>query len=171
MERRRFLKAILAGLAAAPVAANARVTSYREIEDVRVKKWTHDGVKFAEWTLPAHVGPYFEEVKDAKEVKDADPVGTWSVYAPRRYIVPVFNTKVVKSSMDKLVSKVLETFHADQERIGGNGTKDYPRVKGYKKLKATHFLVIKVNGKPDMLGLGAFTRELVPVGDFYGNLR
>jgi hypothetical protein len=168
LERRGFLKIVLAGLAAAPVAA-AGTTSFKETDDVRLKKWEHDGIKFAEWTLPAHVPPYFE-AKDktmSEALFSGNVLGPTRLRVPKRYIVPVFNQETdTKESMEGLVKRVIQAYTDNQERL-------HTVVKDGKKLRMSepkHFVLVRVKGRPSLLGMGAFPCELSPVGDFYRGL-
>jgi hypothetical protein len=168
MKRRGFLKIVLAGLAAAPVAAAAE-TSFIETDDVRLKKWEHDGIKFAEWTLPAHVPPYFE-AKDktmSEALFSGNVLGPTRLRVPKRYIVPVFNQETdTKESMEGLVKRVIQAFKDNQ---GGR----MPVVRDGKRVRMSdpkHFVLVRVKGRPSLLGMGAFPCELSPVSDFYAGL-
>ena len=164
MERRGFLKIVLAGLAAAPVAAAAKTTSFKETDDVRVKKWEHDGIKFAEWTLPTHVPPHFEDSK--KELMATVGGVNQHLRVAKRYVIPVFHLKEnTPKRLGALAKQVLQHNKATGPSM--------PVVKDGKYLGTEdpkHFVVVRVKGRPNLVGLGAFHMELSPVSDFYHGL-
>jgi hypothetical protein len=171
MERRGFLKTVLAGLAAAPVVASANTTSYREVDDVRVKKWKHGEIEFAEWTLPASVPPHFKE-KDDKALSEAlfsgEVLGPTRLRVPKRIVIPVFDMKTdTQESMKQLVKRVIQAFSDNESRLFNVKDENGNRRE---RLDPKHFVVVRVQGRPRLVGLAALHYEVVPVDDFYEGL-
>ena len=196
--RRGFLKTLLAGIAAAPLVGSSLGSETptpvfggaTKSSGVDVKKWEHGGVNFAEWTFPVTVPPMFENedpnntlatqgfkgngmVKRASDAKSrwADPSDTHDLgprYAsPRRIIIPLFNQNTIGASFDTLVEKTIESYEGVDvvKRYGGKPSNFDPT-----RLKPTHFLIVKVHGRPELLGLSAMAESVVPVTDYYRGL-
>jgi hypothetical protein len=183
MDRGIFLKTLLGGIAAAPVAASA-VMADKDLSgkvvnrNVSVKRWEHNGIKFAEWTFPSTVGPMFESADADKMVsnvaqsvvlhgKDAAKGIDHErrFIAPRRIIIPVFNRKTtVGSKLEELVQRIIEDYvNTDPVARFGKRPEGFDPSRAY----PTHFIIVKVHGRPELLGLAAVPDEQVPVRDFY----
>ena len=120
--------------------------------NITVKRWLHEGIKFAEWELPATGPPHFEE-KGKKEGR-----------ARRRFVVHMFDRRKTPLPMEELVETCLDMAGAPR----------MPMPKGGEKARAfefpdapTHFVIVRVEGRPVLVGVMAAYAELVPVRDFY----
>lgn len=172
--RKDFLRTLLGGIAAAPVIVSAAPGGLlvSEIREVTSKRWTHDGMDFAEWTFPISIPPMFESAEADKllhqmtsVVEDRGDGMTRRFLAPRRVIVPVFDGREFgESAINVIAEKVVETYLKNQpvERFGNNPVGFNP-----KREMPKHLVVVRVAERPHLLGMMAAQEELVPVKDFY----
>jgi hypothetical protein len=188
VNRGGFLRAILGGIAAAPVVPAVLTAGTKEKGEVKpepgisVTRWEHDGIKFAKWIMPIHVPPMFEADNPAVSyLEKGMPLGdgkelTRRFYAPRRYVVAIFDRSAgnaVGRSLENLVEAVVDSYlrTVPVERFGKRmqeeGEDGKLEGKSCRRSKPAHVVVVEVVERPNLLGLMVADEELVPVRDFY----
>jgi hypothetical protein len=160
--RANFLKGILAGIAAAPVAAQTK-TYAPAVEGSahwKEKRWKSNGINFREFTLPRTLGPYFEEDR-----KDRPQF--------RKVFVAMFDRRVEDRPLNKLVEQTIEAAARTEERfkrhnmpIVDEDGKEIDYGSTYHK-QYGNVTIVKVDGFPHLMGITATEHPLLPVSDFY----
>lgn len=158
--RANFLKGLLSGIAAAPLAAKTQ-TYAPKVEGSakwKEKKWRANGINFREYQIPRTVAPTFEEFREDR---------------PQHRIIwiPMFDREADKRSMRELVEDVIHLTAVTEERVkSGMPVVDEDgkpiEYGGYEK-KCSNITIVKVDGYPHLLGIYASEHPLVPISDFY----
>jgi hypothetical protein len=161
--RANFLKAMLAGIAAAPAAAS--VVTHEHVKAPAMpgkwkeKHWRSGGLHFSEYILPITMPSTFEEARKDRPMH-------------RKIMIPMFDREVVDAPFKTLVDSMIATNARRVENIKRHGMPvvdedgnsiDY----GTDEVKTNYVTVVKVEGHPTLMGLGLTEFKLVPVRDYY----
>ena len=161
--RANFLKTLLTGIAAAPVAASVVTHDHVKAPAApgkwKEKHWKSGGLHFSEFIFPITMPSTFEEVRKDRPMH-------------RMISIPLFDREVVDAPFADIVSRMIESNSrraANVRRHGmpivdenGNSI-DY----GTTEEITNYITVIRVEGHPTLMGIGLTEFKLTPVRDYY----
>jgi len=158
--RANFLKGILAGITAAPLAAKSN--TYKEVEGSakwKEKHWNSGQLKFSEYILPRTMHAIFQE-----NHKDRP--------SHRQIVVPMFDRDVVKESFSKMVENAIEASVRTKNRVYSGmpvvDEKGNPITYDEHGTESdSHITIVKIDGYPTLMGIQVSSRQLIPIRDFY----
>lgn len=164
--RANFLKGLLAGIAAAPAAANIATHEHVKAPAMpgkwKEKHWRSNGLSFSEYTLPITMPSTFEEARKDRPMH-------------RKIMIPLFDREIVDAPFKTIVDNMIADNSrraASVRRHGmpvvdedGNAI-DY----GSDETKTNHITIVKVEGHPTLMGIGLTEHKLVPVRDYYRDI-
>jgi hypothetical protein len=154
-----FIKSLMAGIAAAPLAAKSAAHEHvQEPGKWREKHWSSGGLKFSEYTLPVTMSPTFEEDREDR---------------PEHRIIwiPLFDRKVENSSLRDVVAATIEATTRRSDAVKRHGMPivdedgnelDYGTPKDL-----PYVTILKIDGHPDLCGVTTTEYKLRPIRDFY----
>ena len=161
--RANFLKLLMTGIAAAPVAASMKTHEHLEAPAEsgkwKEKQWKSGGLHFSEYVFPITMPSHFEEIRSDRPMH-------------RMITIPIFSREVVNQPVKDIISKMLETNSMRTKNakrynmpvVDENGQSiDY----GSDEQVTNHITIVKVEGHPELMGIGLTEFKLTPVRDYY----
>jgi hypothetical protein len=159
--RAGFIKTLMAGIAAAPLATKGGTHKHvSKPGNWQEKHWTSGGLSFSEYTLPITIPPVFEEANNRQ--------------AHRMLWIPIFDRDVEKKSLRDIVTATIEATGRRADAVKRHGMpivdEDGKELNYGTPDELKHITLVKIQGHKALIGVLANANKMVPITDFYRDI-